>query len=66
MYSDAGIYVHLQHGENSFLIIILYVDNIIIMESLLENVKQLKEKLSLCYKMSDLEEIQSYLDMWIC
>jgi reverse transcriptase-like protein len=36
------------------------------MESLLENVKQLKEKLFLCYEMSDLKEIQSYLGMNIC
>src|SRR5260221_151494 len=46
-YSDAGIYVHHQHGGNSLLIVVLYVDNITIMGSLLENVKQLKEKLSL-------------------
>src|SRR5258708_13790359 len=65
-YSDAGIYVHYQHGGNSLLIIVLYVDDITIMGSLLEDVKQLKEKLSLCYKMSDLGEIQSYLGMWIC
>src|SRR5258708_33441229 len=65
-YSDAGIYVHHQHGGNSLLIVVLYVDNITIMGSLLENVKQLKEKLSLHYEMSDLREIQSYLGMQIC
>src|SRR5260370_23694246 len=65
-YSDAGIYVDHQHGGNSLLIIILYVDDITIMGSSLEDVKQLKEKLSLCYEMSDLGEIQSYLGMWIC
>src|SRR5258707_8633834 len=64
-YSDAGIYVHHQHGGNSLLIVILYVDDITIMGSLLEDVKQLKEKLSLCYEMSDLGEIQSYLGMRI-
>ncbi len=36
------------------------------MGSSLEDVKQLKEKLSLHYEMSDLGEIQSYLGMWIC
>jgi reverse transcriptase-like protein len=66
MYSDAGIYVHHQHGGNSLLTVILYVDDIIIMGFLLKDVKQLKEKLSLCYEMSDLGEIQSYLGMQIC
>src|SRR5258707_8082799 len=65
-YSDAGIYVRHQHGGNSLLIIILYVDDIRTMESSLEDVKQLKEKLSLRYEMSDLGEIQSYLGMRIC
>src|SRR5712692_6386852 len=65
-YSDADIYVCHQHGGNSLLIIILYVDDITIMGSLLEDAKQLKEKLSLCHEMSDLGEIQSYLGMWIC
>src|SRR6266699_5081008 len=36
------------------------------MGSSLEDVKQLKKKLSLCYEMSDLGEIQSYLSMHIC
>ena len=36
------------------------------MGSSLENVKQLKKKLSLHYEMSDLGEIQSYLGMRIC
>src|SRR5258707_8466033 len=36
------------------------------MGSCLEDVKQLKEKLSLRYEMSDLGEIQSYLGMQIC
>src|SRR5229473_1519491 len=66
MYSDAGIYVHYQHGGNSLLIIILYVNNITIMGSSLKDVMQLKDKLSLHYKMSDLGEIQSYLGMRIC
>src|SRR5258707_2720659 len=66
MYSDAGIYVRHQHGGNSLLIIVLYVDAITIMGSSLEDVKQLKEKLSLRYEMSDLGEIQSYLRMRIC
>src|SRR5712692_7010191 len=66
MYSDAGIYLNHQHGGHSLLIVIIYVDDIRIMGSSLEDVKQHKEKLSLCYEMSDLGEIQSYLGMQIC
>jgi hypothetical protein len=65
-YSDAGIYVHHQHRGVGLLIIILYVDDITIIGSSLKDVKQLKEKLSLRYEMSDLGEIQSYLGMRIC
>jgi hypothetical protein len=65
-YSDAGIYVRHQHKGDSLLIVVLYVDDITIMGSSLEDVKQLKEKLSLRYEMSDLGEIQSYLGMRIC
>ena len=64
-YSDAGIYVRHQHRGGGLLIVILYVDDITIMGSSLEDVKQLKEKLSLRYEMSDLGEIQSYLGMRI-
>jgi hypothetical protein len=65
-YSDAGIYVCHQHRGVGLLIVILYIDDITIMGSSLEDVKQLKEKLSLRYEMSDLGEIQSYLGMRIC
>jgi transposase InsO family protein len=64
-YSDAGIYVRHQHKGDSLLIVVLYVDDITIMGSSLEDVKQLKEKLSLRYEMTDLGEIQSYLGMRI-
>jgi transposase InsO family protein len=64
-YSDAGIYVRHQHRGDSLLIVVLYVDDITIMGSSLKDVKQLKEKLSLRYEMSDLGEIQSYLGMRI-
>ena len=64
MSSDAGVYVmHQSWGEDSLslLIIILYVDDITIMGTSLEAVKQLKDDLQKHYKMSDLEEIESYL-----
>jgi hypothetical protein len=64
-YSDVGVYVRHQHTGGGLLIIVLYVDNITIMGSSLEDVKQLKQKLSLCYEMSDFREIQSYLGMRI-
>ncbi len=54
-----------QHKGDGLLIVVLYVDDITIMGSLLKDVKQLKEKLSLRYEMSDLGEIQSYLGMHI-
>ena len=64
-YSDAGVYVNHQHKGDGLLIVVLYVDDITIMGSSLENVKQLKQKLSLRYEMSDFGEIQSYLGMRI-
>jgi len=64
-YSDAGVYVRHQHTGGGLLIVVLYVDDITIMGSSLEDVKQLKQKLSLCYEMSDFGEIQSYLGMRI-
>ena len=64
-YSDAGIYVRHQNRGSGLLIVVLYVDDITIMGASLEDVKQLKEKLSLRYEMSDLGEIQSYLGMRI-
>src|SRR5712672_4019221 len=64
-YSDAGVYVHQQHTGGGHLIVVLYFDDITIMGSSLEDVKQLKQKLSLRYEMSDFREIQSYLGMRI-
>ena len=57
--------MHHQHRGGGQLIVVLYVNGITIMSSSLENVKQLKEKLSLHYEMTDLREIQSYLGMHI-
>ena len=68
MSSDAGVYVmHQSQGEDSLslLIVILYVDDITIMGTSLEAVKQLKDDLQKHYKMSDLGEIESYLGICI-
>jgi hypothetical protein len=55
-----------QHTGDGLLIIALYVDNITIMGSYLEDVKQFKtEAFFVLYKMSDFGEIQSYLDIHI-
>ena len=62
MYSDA---VRHQHKGDSLLIVVIYVDDITIMGSSLEDVKRLKQKLFLRYEMTDLGEIQSYLGMRI-
>ena len=59
------VYVRHQQKGDGLLIVVLYVDNITIMGSSLEDVKQLKQKLSLRYEMSDFGEIQSYLGMCI-
>jgi len=64
-HADAGIYVCHQHGGVGLLIVVLYVDDITIMGSSLEDVRQLKQNLSSRYEMTDLGEIQSYLGMRI-
>ena len=65
-HADAGIYVCHQHGGVGLLVVVLYVDDITIMGSSLEDVRQLKANLSSRYEMTDLGEIQSYLGMRIC
>src|SRR5882757_4386648 len=65
MHADAGIYVCHQHGGVGLLVVVLYVDDITIMGSSLEDVRQLKSSLSSRYEMTDLGEIQSYLGMRI-
>ncbi len=64
-FADAGVYVYHQHGGDGRLIIILYVDDITLLGTSLENVKRTKGLLSDRYKMSDLGEIKSYLGMRI-
>ena len=67
MFADAGIYVlPQQEGDDSGpLFVIIYVDDITIMGANLEKIKHLKSDLSTRYEMTDLGEIQSYLDMRI-
>ena len=68
MSSDAGVYMmHHAWGEDSLspLIVILYVDDITIMGTSLEAVKQLKDNLQKHYKLLDLREIESYLGICI-
>ena len=62
-HSDAGIYHRQDHG--GMLIIILYVDNITTFGDNLDSVNNLKAKLSNCYEMTDLGEINSYLGVRI-
>ena len=66
--SDAVVYVmHQPWGEDSLslLIVILYIDDITIIGTSLEAVKQLKDNLQKHYEMSDLGEIESYLGIHI-
>ena len=62
-HADAGVYVRHQHG--GVLIIILYVDDITLMGSSLDNITSTKDALSDRYEMTDLGEIESYLGMRI-
>jgi hypothetical protein len=65
MYADAGIHVcHQQEGDGP-LFVILYVDDITILGRSLQAVQRLKSDLSMCYEMSDLREIESYLGICI-
>ncbi|SRR6266404_3638518 len=65
MFTDAGVYVCHQQGGDGALIIILYVDDITLLGTLLENVKRIKDALAAHYEMSDMGEIQSYLGVQI-
>jgi hypothetical protein len=60
-YADAGIYVCYHQEGDCPLFIILYVDDITILGASLVAVWRLKSNLSVCYKMSDLGDIESYL-----
>jgi hypothetical protein len=51
---------HLQEGGDS-VIVILYVDDITILENSIKKINTLKKSLSSRYEMTDLGEIQSYL-----
>jgi hypothetical protein len=64
-FADAGVYVCHQHGGDGLLIIILYVDDITLLGSSLENIKRTKGLLSNRYEMSDMGEIESYLGVRI-
>ena len=56
-YSDAGVYVCHRHERGDALFVILYVDDITILGSSLDKIKDLKESLSSRYEMTDLGEI---------
>jgi hypothetical protein len=64
-YADAGIYVRPQHGGMGSLILILYVDDVTILGSSLEEVDALKAALSNRFEMTDMGEIESYLGIRI-
>ena len=62
--SDWSVYYkHLK--DNSLIIVIVFVDDIIIMSKHETEIKQVKEHLMSQYKMSDLGEIKKYLGMHI-
>ena len=63
--SDAGVYVCPQHGGDSHLVVILYVDDITLLGPSLDTVNHTKQALARRYEMSDMGEITSYLGIRI-
>jgi hypothetical protein len=64
-FSDAGVYVYHQQGEDGPLFVILYVDDITMLGQSLKAIKQLKADLAKRYEITDLGEIKSYLGIRI-
>lgn len=46
-----------------FLVVIIYIDDLIILSNTMVRLKLLKERLELRFEMSDLEEFHYYLDV---
>ena len=66
IHSDAGVYVLCQQGRNQTKIIpILYVDDLLLMGNDLSMINKIKKKLGEAYHMKDLGAAQSYLGIRI-
>ena len=66
IHSDAGVYVLCRRGGNQTeIILILYVDNLVLMGNDLSMINKIKKKLGKAYHMKDLGSAQSYLGIRI-
>ena len=66
IHSDAGVYVlRRQGGNQTKIILILYVDDLLIMGNDLSMINKIKKKLGEAYHMKDLGAAQSYLGIRI-
>ena len=66
IHSDAGVYVLCQRGGNQTkIILILYVNDLLLMGNDLSMINKIKKKLGEAYHMKDLGATQSYLGIWI-
>ena len=62
IHSDAGVYIlHRGGGNQTKIILILYVDNLVLMGNDLSMINKIKKKLGEVYHMKDLGAAQSYL-----
>ena len=66
IHSDAGVYVLRRQGENQTkIILILYVDNLLLMGNDLSTINKIKKKLGEAYHKKGLGAAQSYLGIQI-
>ena len=66
IHSDAGVYVlRWQGGNQTEIILILYVNNLLLMGNDLSMINKIKKKLGEAYHMKDLGAAQSYLGIQI-
>ena len=66
IHSSAGVYVlHRQGGNQTKIILILYVDSLLLMGNDLSMINKIKKKLGEAYHMKDLGAAQSYLGIRI-
>ena len=66
IHSDAGVYVlHWQGGNQTEIILILYVDDLPLIGNNLSMINKIKRKLGEAYHMKDLGAAQSYLGIRI-
>ena len=66
IHSDAGVYVlHRQGGNQTKIILILYIDDLLLMGNDLSMINKIKKKLGEAYHMKDIGAAQSYLGIHI-